>query len=1044
MQAFRAGVASRYRIEREVGRGGMATVYLAQDLKHHRAVALKVFRSDLADVLGPGRFQQEIEVAARLNHPNILPLYDSDEAAGSLFYVMPFVEGGTLRDRMAADPPPTVAEAIGIVRQIAAGLAHAHAQGLVHRDIKPGNILLSSGHAFLADFGIAWVVREAVDTQRLTVTGLVLGTPAYMPPEQLATRGRVDQRADQYALACVLYEMLLGQPPERDFRSVSAARRSILAARRDLPPEVAGALARALAADPERRFPDIAQFAAAIDVAVDGGPRASGSLIVGGRRIPRRVVYGLLVLLPVAVTTYVLIRGPESSQPRSVSADTTRYAILPAETEGEAAARLNAQDQLHDAFAWWSGISLEDGFRVRDAVAQRAHSGPLSPRTARAVALGLGAGRYVRIRVTPVGDSLRVGASLYGLSSDTALAEDFVMVPASPAGADSDFARLADLLLLRGPPVEPEPRMTGTRSLPAKQAFYRGREAIQSWNLGRADTAFTLATSFDPEYAEADLWLALVRAWSDQMPARWQYLVEQALAGRASLSGRDQEMAEAIAAQGRGEFAVACARWSQITQLDPKDFVGWYGRAFCLKSDRTVVPDPSSPSGFRFRASYQAALNAYGRAFELSTPILASFRGGNYQTLRDLFYLGGTLRGGSRPGGDSYTYVAYPTWSGDTLGFVPYPRSGNQAAHLPEGDVASAVRHQSELFHRVAQTWAAASPLSFQAQEALALSLELLGDRAALDTIRGARRMARGTPAELGLAATEARLLLKYGMPEDTAALRQGVALAESLLAVSSDQDVVDADALVTLAALLGRADRAAGLFSQLAARKDWDIQRPLRQTAPLLLAYAGFGGPPDTLRRLEALTEQAISQAAPPSEQTGLETEWILRPGLVAFPSVRFSSLPSFRTLASGSSFATSYLLLAELAFAAGDSGKVREFLENIRQQRQQKPASHLTFDILYPGAWLLGSIGDTTAALNWLDAPLNTLAFASPPSRPDPLYVSSLVQAMALRAELAAGRHQPADARLWATAVAILWDTADPFLQPLVRRMRRLAEGR
>src|SRR6266404_4523124 len=207
-----AALADRYRIERELGQGGMATVYMAEDLKHHRKVAVKVLRPELASALGPERFLREIETTANLRHPHILPLYDSGEAGGFLFYVMPLVEGESLRDRLTREKQLPIDDALRIASEVASALDYAHRHGVIHRDIKPENILLHDGRALVADFGIALAASKAGGT-RMTETGMSLGTPHYMSPEQAMGEREITARSDVYALGVVLYEMLTGDPP---------------------------------------------------------------------------------------------------------------------------------------------------------------------------------------------------------------------------------------------------------------------------------------------------------------------------------------------------------------------------------------------------------------------------------------------------------------------------------------------------------------------------------------------------------------------------------------------------------------------------------------------------------------------------------------------------------------------------------------------------------------------------------------------------------------------------------------------------------------
>ena len=269
-QQLRAALADRYTIERELGRGGMATVYLAQDLKHHRKVAIKVLKPELAAALGLERFLREIEIAAGLNHPHILTLYDSGEAAASLYYVMPYLEAGTVRDRLNRERELPLEDALRIAREVADALSYAHGHDVVHRDIKPENILFQAAHAVVSDFGIARAITAAVGGS-LTATGIAIGTPAYMSPEQATGSSRLDGRSDIYGLGCVLYEMLAGEPPYTGpTAQVVMAKRladpvpSVRRLREGVPPAIDAAVSRALAKAAVDRFATAALFADAL------------------------------------------------------------------------------------------------------------------------------------------------------------------------------------------------------------------------------------------------------------------------------------------------------------------------------------------------------------------------------------------------------------------------------------------------------------------------------------------------------------------------------------------------------------------------------------------------------------------------------------------------------------------------------------------------------------------------------------------------------------------------------------------------------------
>src|SRR5512142_2472028 len=256
-----AALSDRYRIGRELGAGGMATVYLAHDVRHDRPVALKVLRPELSAILGAERFLAEIKTTANLQHPHILSLFDSGEADGLVWYVMPYVEGESLRDRLAREHQLPVDEAVRIASEVADALAYAHGHGVIHRDIKPENILLHGGHAMVADFGIALAVSRSDGGTRMTETGMSLGTPHYMSPEQAMGEREITPKADIFALGCVLYEMLSGEPPFTGptaqailARVMTEEPRSLTLQRRTIPPHVEAAVRTALEKLPSDRF----------------------------------------------------------------------------------------------------------------------------------------------------------------------------------------------------------------------------------------------------------------------------------------------------------------------------------------------------------------------------------------------------------------------------------------------------------------------------------------------------------------------------------------------------------------------------------------------------------------------------------------------------------------------------------------------------------------------------------------------------------------------------------------------------------------------
>lgn len=1047
--SLQSAVADRYELERELGRGGMATVYLARDLRHPRRVALKVLRPELAGVMTRGRFLREIRISSDLVHPHILPLLDSgtvppiDGFHDLPFYTMPYIEGESLQERLARERQLPVDDALTIARHVAEALGYAHGRGVVHRDIKPGNILLSDGHAIVADFGIARAVREAVDPDAVTSAGMVIGTPAYMSPEQAGAQVDVDGRSDIYSLGCVLYEMLGGEPPFSGAtpQAVIARHRmdpapSLRTLRASTPEPVERAIRRALEKSPADRFATAEEFADALRPGPSGAwPTVELARPKARRRTPTVV---LLVAL-LAVAAWYLAGGPTEgagSRAGTEPLDTTRYAILSFGSDSGVPAALRPALLLQDALARWGGVHLVDPFQVGDQVARRDTSG-FRDDDWRRLAGELGAGRYIRVDAARVGDSIRVTAALYDATvagSPAELRTATVRLPTDLASADAAFASLADSLLLGSPAPRAGQPAGQTRSLPARQAFEDGTSAINAWDLGTADASFANAVRFDPAYVQAHLWLALVRLWADsESPAAWRSPAERAVAGRAELSQRDQRIADAVLAQARGDLLLACRRWRELTDAYPHDFVVWYGLGTCLRQDRIVVRDARSPTRWRFRSSYHAALAAYERAYALFPSILRGLRADSYSRMVHLMLASGAdFRGGQGLPPDPPAFFAFPSWNGDTLALFPVPVDPvTGISSRGTATTREAIARQRQRLHDLAVGWVAEFPASADALQALGVSLQLLGDRSALDTLIKAGRLARdpGEKVRVGTSEVWARVL--FNAPEGVTELAAARRLADSLLTYAEDDGPIEPALLASLATLTGRASLASRLGRSVNSVDRMDTPPALVGIGISFLTYAALGGPRDSLASLAQRVPQRLESGVERQELPWAQETWLQLPILIGFPGYPFPQ-------ATGLAQPDGGLMAGYAAYLEGDSAGA---LRAVRLTTQAG-AEGRTIDIGFGTAWLLAELGEREAAAGILDQVLTTLPAASPQLYLEVYQAGPLVRAMALRAELADRLGDRETARHWASAVVALWSGADAFLQPTVGQMRSLAQ--
>ncbi|HEX5634336.1 MAG TPA: serine/threonine-protein kinase, partial [Gemmatimonadales bacterium] len=508
---LRTALAGRYRLEAALGQGGMATVWRARDLRHDRDVALKVLRPELAVAIGAERFQREIRLTARLQHPNILPVFDSGDADGVLWYVMPLVEGASLRDRLTREGRLPPAEAIALAAEVAGALGHAHASGIVHRDIKPENILLAHGHALVADFGIARASADA-DGERLTATGMALGTVAYMSPEQAAGDPALDSRSDQYALACVLHEMLTGRVPHAGTPPQAMLARRLTEAVPPLPEDVhvsgvvRTALGRALERDPGARFPTIQAFADAMQPAAASEATLPMPVIAASVRPSRRwrVLAVAMGLGAAAVAAWLARdRGRDASPEPSV-------AVMPLENRSADPADVYLSDGIGDELI--VRLTAHPSLRVapRSSVARlRGSTLDLD-----SIARGLGVAHLVTGAVARLGDSVRINVELVDVAGRR---QQWAFQRVLPAGA---VAQLVDTLAagiagsLR--PGHASPRPPGpatTRDSVAYDHYLRGQFHFYRFSereLLAARAQYDSAIARDPAFAAA--WLGRASA----------------------------------------------------------------------------------------------------------------------------------------------------------------------------------------------------------------------------------------------------------------------------------------------------------------------------------------------------------------------------------------------------------------------------------------------------------------------------------------------------------------------------------------------------
>jgi TolB-like protein/tRNA A-37 threonylcarbamoyl transferase component Bud32 len=612
LEPLRAALEGRYAVERLLGQGGMATVYLARDSRHDRPVAIKVLRPELAASIGADRFLREIKLAAHLQHPNILALYDSGEAGGFLYYVMPFVAGESLRARLEREKQLSLPDAIQLTCEVAEALHCAHGRGIIHRDIKPENILIQEGHALVADFGIARAVSEA-GGDKLTETGMAVGTPHYMSPEQALGGDNVDGRSDEYSLGCVTYEMLVGQPPFHGPNPMAILARhsmeavpSLQVVRHSIPDEVEDAVMRSLEKTPADRFPTVREFSDAL-LQVGLGPTArrtsSRALQAVRRTAPRgvpspagsakrrlrvwaAVASALVILAGAGWATWRFFHRSTETASGAGGLDPHRIAVLYFQNESDRDSSRYVADGLTEGL-----IQQLDQVQSLDVISKGGvgpFRGDSIPRDS--IARALRAGTLVTGTLEPEKGRLRVTTRLVDGASGAEFARASFEQPAGNllGMQDTLVQKVASLIRERlGEEIRLREQRNRTRSVQAWALVQRAEqarkqaEALAATNdtTGGAERAFRLADSMYSQAQSAD------SSWSEPLIGRAGIAYR-----RSRLAAKDPVQAKTWADKGEKFADAALALSSQNPDaLEVRGTLRYWSWILGIEADPTAA-----------------------------------------------------------------------------------------------------------------------------------------------------------------------------------------------------------------------------------------------------------------------------------------------------------------------------------------------------------------------------------------------------------------------------------------------------------------------
>lgn len=1020
-------LADRYQLLEELGRGGHAAVHRARDQRLGRDVAVKLLRDEAMSANVLARFAREIRLTATLEHPHILHVHDTGVHEGRPFLVMELASGGTLADRLARESPLPILDALQVTRDVGLALAHAHAHGVVHRDVKPANILLRDGTALLADFGVAFAEPAELE-RRLTSAGLAVGTAQYMSPEQLCADPGVDGRSDQYSLALVLYEMLAGVPAQTA-RSLEGLRLQRLSApplgvrthRPSVPEAIEQALQTALAPVPADRFRDVPAFLAALGISASGEFRVpgtggyaavgAGSGAVGrwagnvggsGAGVNATTSVPVTAPIPGARTVgmvalgVVALVGTAWGVNRWGDANGAAASTASARALADATALAGEDDEL-------TRVAVTLAPPAPDALSQRLHRALEAEFGAWPdVVLGAGAPAWrVTSEATSLGDSVRVRLTV---ARDRGTPVQLAAV--GDAASDEQVLALSARLVrevLAGAGEDDAPGLAAlpVRSLRAARAYAAGHRALRAGALEEAERRWRRVLDDAPTFAHAAFWAAQVASWrSPRERDAWAGLAAGAEA-RAGEEQLDTLLVQGLRAMARADYLAACTAYRAATARTETSYLAWFGLGECQRRDDVVVR-----RGGRLvqRGSMHAALQAYRRAVE-TVPSAGLLDAWYPSIFRATFAEANRTRMGVIEGEESGTTFALPSLQQDSLAFVPVDSATFAAAPVPVSFTA-AVRSGRRIAADLTRRWVERFPASSEGWLAHAEALELSGDlsRAAPgigridDALARVRADDLAPLARLRTRTLGVRLAVRQGELAE-ATVRARAVLADSVLRTDSTL----AGALAPLAAFVGDTTLLDATMNEVRVR---DLPRALSVALARYHARAALGLCDGLADDREQVRRLFVSNV-PAADTVRLRAQVIVAADRLAVPCVGAALALDFPQQIAFDA--------AARALAANDPTLARRILEADRVSRRGVADGVVSWDQIWLEAWLWTAAADTSAAIRQLTSALESLGEISNLAFQFSSQAAGLRRAVLLLDSLSSRRVEPTVSRAW-----------------------------